>query len=199
MKQGRGLGMGGQDTQFSFPEAITTTNFLKILLEIFSVWYVLLLLTELFFTLGDIAYNPRFLVSFDKSEDLEKSEDLASTSNKTRSLEPRLPASLEDTSAGQVTAASPGLAPFCLNQPDPGGFPFSPLLCPISWRPPCSAFQNAPMGTRKKGALLLPTPRHFPYLLILFLRRYRLTPLFGSMNLLHAPPSVLLCQLTLYL
>lgn len=185
--------MGGKDTQFSFPEAITATSFLKILLELFSVWSVFLLLTELFFKLGDTTYNPRFLVSF------EKSEDPASTSDKTRSLEPRLPASLEDTSAGQVTTASPGLAPVCLNQPDPGGFPFSPLLCPVSWRPPCSAFRNAPMGTRKKGALLLPTPCHLPYLLILFLRRYRLAPLFCSMNLLHASPSVFLCQLTLYL
>lgn len=162
--------MGGNGTQFSFPEAITTTNFLKILLEIFSVWYVLLLLTELFFKLGNTTYNPRFLVSFDKSE------DPASASDKTRSLEPRPPASLEDTSAGQVTTASPGLAPVCLNQPDPGSFPFPPLLCPVSWRPSCSAFKNAPMGTRKKGALLLPTPCHFPYLLILFLRRYRLAP-----------------------
>lgn len=199
MKQGRRLGMGGKGTQFSFPEAITTTNFLKILLEIFSVWYVLLLLTELFFKLGNTTYNPRFLVSFDKSEDLKKSEDPASASDKTRSLEPRLPASLEDTSAGQVPTASPGLAPVCLNQPDPGSSPFPPLLCPVSWRPPCSAFKNAPMGTRKKGALLLPTPCHFPYLLILFLRRYRLAPLFCSMDLLHASPSVFLCQLTLYL
>lgn len=144
--------MGGKDTQFSFPEAITTTNFLKILLELFSVWSVFLLLTELFFKLGDTTYNPRFLVSF------EKSEDPASTSDKTRSLEPRLPASLKDTSAGQVTTASPGLAPVCLNQPDPGGFPFSPPSLPRLLEATLQCLQECAHGNQKEGCSLAPHP-----------------------------------------
>ena len=131
--------MGG-DTQPPSPDTISS-NFLKILLEDFLHVYLLLLLMDWFFILGDIAYNFRYLVSLESSEDLA-----SSTSYKAQLLEPR-----RSTCLFRRRLCCPGHGNFtrpcsCLpNHPGPRSSPLSsPVPCPIPSMPPCSAYKSAP-------------------------------------------------------